>query len=251
MECRSYGMSVKPGNMAPGLCNLTRVLVFLHHGGMSQNPTANFPALAALEPEAARLFAAARPVTIPAGTVVFQDGSVCANYVLVIEGSIRVQKVAENGREIVLYRVEGGQSCVLTTNCLIGGDDYAAEGVAESVVKALVLPAASFRALLARSDVFRAFVFSAYAARISGLLLLIEEVAFGRVDMRLAGWLAERGGGELKATHQDIAVELGTAREVVSRQLKEFERRGWVALGRGRLDILDTTALAALAASVS
>ena len=234
----------------PRLMQFALVAELRHHSGMSQDPALPFPALAALEPEAARLFAAARPVTIPAGTIVFQDGATCANYVLVIEGSIRVQKVAENGREIVLYRVEGGQSCVLTTNCLIGGEDYSAEGVAECAVKALVLPATSFRALLACSDVFRAFVFSAYATRISGLLLLIEEVAFGRIDMRLASWLAERGGGELKATHQDIAIELGTAREVVSRQLKEFERRGWVALGRGRLDIRDAAALAALAASV-
>ena len=218
---------------------------------MTHKPATPFPALAALEPEAARLFAAARQVDIPAGTVLFQDGSPCGNYVLVIEGSIRVQKVAENGREIVLYRVEGGQSCVLTTNCLIGGENYAAEGIAENAVTALVLPAMAFRALLASSDVFRSFVFSAYASRMSDLLLLIEEVAFGRIDARLAAWLAERGGGELKATHQEIAVELGTAREVVSRQLKEFERRGWVALGRGRLAVQNIKALSALAANVS
>jgi len=218
---------------------------------MPHKPTATFPALAALEPEAARLFAAARQVDIPAGTVLFQDGSPCGNYVLVIEGSIRVQKVAENGREIVLYRVEGGQSCVLTTNCLIGGENYAAEGIAESAVTALVLPATAFRGLLASSEVFRSFVFSAYASRMSDLLLLIEEVAFGRIDARLAAWLAERGSGELKATHQEIAVELGTAREVVSRQLKEFERRGWVALGRGRLAVQNIGALSTLASNVS
>ena len=162
-----------------------------------------------------------------------------------------MQKIAENGREIVLYRVEGGQSCILTTNCLITGDEYSAEGITEGEVEALILPAATFRALLACSEIFRGFVFSAYATRISGLLMLIEEVAFGRIDARLAGWLAERGQGELKATHQEIAVELGTAREVVSRQLKEFERRGWLTLGRGRLEILDVAAMAALADTVS
>lgn len=192
--------------------------------------------------------AASRIVTIPAGTILFQDGTECANYVLVIDGAIRVQKVAENGREIVLYRVEAGQSCVLTTNCLIARDDYSAEGIAETEVRALILPAATFRALLARSEPFRDFVFSAYAARIADLLMLIEEVAFGRVDVRLAAWLRQHAdrSGEIRATHQDIATELGTAREVVSRQLKEFERRGWVSLHRGRVVVTDADGLASL-----
>lgn len=210
-----------------------------------------FPLLGRMEPEAARTFAqATREVSIPTGTVVFQDGSECSNYVLVVAGSIRVQKVAESGREIVLYRVESGQSCVLTTNCLIARDDYSAEGIAESEVKALILPAPTFRGLLAKSDVFRDFVFSAYASRISDLLMLIEEVAFGRIDARLAAWLAQHApaDGQIKTTHHDIAVELGTAREVVSRQLKDFERRGWLDLHRGRIELRDRKALATLSA---
>ena len=209
-----------------------------------------FPQFSKLEPEAAKvLSASAKIVTIPAGTVLFKDGTECSNYVLVVEGSIRVQKLAENGREIVLYRVETGQSCVLTTNCLIARDDYSAEGVAETDVRALVLPASVFRSLLGVSEAFRDFVFSAYAARISDLLMLIEEVAFGRIDVRLAAWLRQHcdEAGTIKATHQDIAVELGTAREVISRQLKEFERRGWVRLGRARVDVLSRDGLMSLA----
>ncbi|CAA7615995.1 Crp/Fnr family transcriptional regulator [Magnetospirillum sp. UT-4] len=216
---------------------------------MSPDITACFPQFGRLDPEGARMLETAqRTVTIPAGTVVFQDGSECANYVLVMDGSVRVQKVAENGREIVLYRVERGQSCVLTTNCLIAREDYAAQGIAETEVRALVLPAPSFRALLGRSEVFRDFVFSAYASRIADLLMLIEEVAFGRVDVRLAAWLRQHADGEgwIRATHQDIATELGTAREVVSRQLKEFERRGWVELHRGKLSVRDRAGLASL-----
>lgn len=216
---------------------------------MNAEIVTSFPQFARLDPESARaLEAAARIVAIPPGTVLFQDGTECSNYVLVLEGSIRVQKVAENGREIVLYRVESGQSCVLTTNCLIARDDYSAEGIAESEIKALVLPAATFRSLLARSEPFRDFVFSAYASRIADLLMLIEEVAFGRVDVRLGAWLRQHAdaGGEIKATHQDIATELGTAREVVSRQLKEFERRGWVALFRGRVVVKDRDGLATI-----
>lgn len=216
---------------------------------MNQEISASFPQFARLDPDAARLLeAAARMVTIPAGTILFQDGSECSAYVLVVDGSIRVQKVSEGGREIVLYRVEGGQSCVLTTNCLIAREDYAAEGIAETEVKALVLPAATFRALLGKSEDFRDSVFAAYASRIADLLMLIEEVAFGRIDVRLAGWLRSRADSqaEIRATHQDIATELGTAREVISRQLKEFERRGWVALHRGRIQLKDRDGLASL-----
>lgn len=210
-----------------------------------------FPCLARLSGDAGRaIVQAARVIDIAAGTILFQDGAACTSYVLVIDGSIRVQRTAENGREIVLYRVESGQACVLTTNCLITRDSYSAEGVAETDVKALILPAGAFRALLASSEAFRDFVFSAYATRIADLLLLIEEVAFGRIDMRLAAWLGQRADqtGLVRATHQEIAVELGTAREVISRQLKEFERKGWLDIQRGRLEVKNRPALQSLAA---
>ena len=134
---------------------------------------------------------------------------------------------------------------MLTTSCLMSGDAYSAEAVTETPVRAAVLPGAAFQDLMARSAAFRAFVFSAFGERMSGLLALIEEVAFGRIDTRLARLLLDRMGvdGHITVTHQDLAVELGTAREVVSRQLKDFERRGLVALERGRLVIRDPRGL--------
>lgn len=206
----------------------------------------HYPNRPDLDPESARVFdAEARLVRVPAGTVLFRDGAACQNYVLVSEGSIRVHKTSESGREIVLYRVERGQTCVLTTNCLITARDYDAEGVAETDVEMVVLPVNAFRRLLGLSEPFRTFVFSSYASRLSDLLMLIEDVAFGRIDVRLAGWLAARAGvsGAIRATHQEIAIELGTAREVISRQLKEFERRGWVCLGRGVIEPSNPEAL--------
>ncbi|MCP5372360.1 MAG: Crp/Fnr family transcriptional regulator [Hyphomicrobiales bacterium] len=199
------------------------------------------PALRGLDPATRAAFlASSQRVRVPAGTVLFQPGAECANYLLVLDGSVRVQMVSEGGREIVLYRVETGETCVLTTSCLLAHETYTAEGVAETAVDALAVPAAVFRRLLADSESFRGFVFAAYGARITNLMMLVEAVAFGRVDLRLAKVLLSRGGGggRLDITHQELAVELGTAREVVSRQMKEFERRGWVALGRGRVDVL-------------
>lgn len=205
-----------------------------------------FPGLKCLDPTSLKLLRdEAKVASIPAGTVLFHGGDLGRNYLLVLDGQVRVQKVAESGREIVLYRVEPGQSCVLTTACLLSDIPYGAEGVAESDIRAVVLPSGIFHRLLASSDIFRKFVFAAYSTRLSELLCLIEEVAFGRIDRRLASFLLDRGtaSGGLKATHQDIAVELGTAREVVSRQLKDFERRGWVELSRGSLLVKNAAAL--------
>ncbi|CCQ72445.1 Crp/Fnr family transcriptional regulator [Magnetospira sp. QH-2] len=217
---------------------------------MTENWLAAFPPLAALpDDQRQRLLQIAQIAALPAGQTVFHDGGACANYLMVIDGSVRVQMVAESGREIVLYRVEKGQTCVLTTSCLMAGEDYNAEGLTETDVTAAILPAAAFQDLLATSRIFRAFVFSAYGTRVNGLLALIEEVAFGRIDQRLAQFLLDRGreSASLPLTHQDIAVELGSAREVISRQLKEFERRGLVRLARGRIDLADREGLGLVA----
>ncbi|MGE0079994.1 MAG: Crp/Fnr family transcriptional regulator [Thiohalomonadaceae bacterium] len=205
-----------------------------------------FPALAALDdPAWMELRNAARVLALPAGAVAFRAGDACENYLLVLDGSVRVQKLAENGREITLYRLEGGDACVLTTSCLLARERYPAEGVAETEVVAAVVPMATFLRALDQSPGFRRFVFTAYGERLSDLILLVEEVAFGRIDGRLAARLLELAGGadEVETTHQALAAELGTAREVVSRQLKDFERRGFVRLLRGRIQIVDGQSL--------
>ncbi len=192
-----------------------------------------------------RVLAAAEPVTLPAGMTVFRTGDRCQNYLLVLAGSIRVQKLSESGREIVLYRVEAGESCVLTTSCLLAAENYPAEAITETEVHGVAIPVDRFQDGLAHSEGFRRFVFSAYARRLSDLIGLVEQVAFLRVDVRLARHLLGHADAQqrLRVTHQDLAVELGTAREVVSRQLKEFERRGWVRLRRGEIAVLDAHAL--------
>lgn len=210
-----------------------------------------FPALAALDdPVVRQALGAARIVQVPAGETMFREGDACQHYVMVLSGSIRVHKVSESGREIVLYRVERGQTCVLTTSCLFAATPYSAEGITETPVRAAVLSRESFNEAIAGSAGFRRFVFTAFGERIDGLMELIEAIAFGRVDERLAERLLALGGGAtvVNLTHQQLATELGTAREVVSRLLKEFERRGWVALTRGEIAVRDRAALERLAA---
>lgn len=209
-----------------------------------------FPALSRLEAEARALVASAGArVAVPRGTVLFRPGDQCHTFLMVLAGSVRVQMTSETGREIVLYRVGRGETCIVTTACLLSSTDYGAEAMAESDIDAVTLGAGPFHGLLACSAVFRNFVFASFGARLTGMMMLVEEVAFGRIDLRLARFLADHrdAAGGLDITHQALAVELGTAREVVSRQLKEFERRGLVELSRGRVGVPDPAALLALA----
>jgi len=181
---------------------------------------------------------------MPAGQSVFVPGADCSSYFLVLDGSVRVQIVSESGREIVLYRVGEGESCVLTTSCLLANENYEAEAVTENTVRALVLPKPAFNQILKTCESFRQFVFSAYSARIHDLIVLVREVAFANLDKRLARFLLDHAqDGTLASTHHALAVELGSAREVISRLLKEFERHGWVTLDRGRIRIENAPAL--------
>lgn len=195
-----------------------------------------------------RTLQSTRVATLPAGTVVFHDGEGCRDYLLILAGTVRVQKTSEDGHEIVLYRVRAGESCVLTTSCLLAGERYPAQAVTESEVSAVLIPVGAFRDALAGTPGFREFVFEAYGRRIADLILLVREVSFERIDTRLARRLLEKaaGGAVVAATHQALAAELGTAREVVSRQLRTFAWRGWVRAGRGRIHLLDAEALTRL-----
>jgi CRP/FNR family transcriptional regulator, anaerobic regulatory protein len=188
-------------------------------------------------------------VSLPSGSRIYGPGRAPTSYLLLLEGSVRVQQVSETGREIVLYRVSAGESCALTTACLMGYEDYPAEAIAEVDIRAVAIPRAAFDDLIARSPEFRRFVFTAFSKRVTDLFHVIEEVAFSRMDIRLAHKLLElsHGADQVAATQQQLASELGTAREVVSRILSEFHRRGWVAATRGSTLIANRPALEKLA----
>jgi CRP/FNR family transcriptional regulator len=191
----------------------------------------------------------ARPVTMPADHPVFHAGSPCENYVLLLEGSVRVQVIGEGGREAILYRVLPGQSCVLTTCCILSGEDYPAEGFTETPVRALAVTKPTFDRALENAPAFRRFVFANLGGRIADVIARMEEVAFRPVERRLASHLLSRANerGAIHSTHQEIAVELGTAREVVSRHLKRLEAAGLVELGRSAVRVSKPNELRCLA----
>jgi len=193
-----------------------------------------------------RLAAAIQPMTVPAGTVLFDEHQPCQGFPFVLAGGIRVVKLAANGRELPLYKVLPGESCIITSSCLLGHADYNARGVTESDTTLVLLPRALFDELL-REASFRGFVFDLFAERIAELMQLVEEVAFRKLDQRLANLLLGKGR-QLHTTHQHLADELGSVREMVSRLLKGFADQGLVRLGREQIEILDPAGLRRIAA---
>jgi len=187
-------------------------------------------------------------VRVPADTVVFRPGDACQSYLLLLDGSVRVHMLAENGREILLYRVGPGDTCVVTTACLLSGEPYSLEGRTETPVQAAVLPLPLFNRLMDRAAPFRSLVFATMGARLADVMRRLEDVAFQRVDRRLARLLLDRAGpdGVVEATHQSLADELGSVREVVSRQLSGLEQRGLVGSARGKVTLLDIPGLQTL-----
>ncbi|HEX8963590.1 MAG TPA: Crp/Fnr family transcriptional regulator [Rhodocyclaceae bacterium] len=205
-----------------------------------------YPVLDALPNELrARALEQGQVAAVPAGAVLFDEHQPCQGFPFILSGGIRVSKLAANGRELPLYRVLPGESCIITSSCLLGHADYNARGVTESPTELVLLPRDVFDELLAQ-PAFRDFVFRLFSERMADLMQLIEEVAFRKLDQRLAGLLLGKGK-VLHATHQQLADELGSVREIVSRLLKGFAEQGLVRLGREQIEILDPAGLRQMA----
>ena len=186
-----------------------------------------------------------KPQVIPAGGVLFRPGDDARGFVIVLSGRISVYLTGASGREILLYDVRQGESCVQTTLGLLGGEAYTGEAIAESDVRAVLVPRALFLDLMNRSQWFRHVVFKSFGERISDITKVLEQVAFVKVEQRLARQLlaSANASGIIDQTHQDLSVAIGSAREVVSRRLEAFAKRGLVSLERGQILILDRQGL--------
>lgn len=201
-----------------------------------------FPALRGLTPGMhRRLVSEAVSRTIAEHSVLFDEGSACGLFPLLLAGSMKVVKCAPNGREILLYRKSPGEVCPISTGCILGKSSYPARGVSTGGLEMVGLPASLFEMLLADHAPFRRMVFSEFSHRLAEMMELVEEIAFSRVDQRLAKMLLEQG--DLSLSHQQIAEELGSVREVISRTLRQMEMLHIVHLGREHVTILDRRAL--------
>ncbi len=188
------------------------------------------------------LLANAMVLPLEAGTVVFDENQPCQGFPMLLSGSIRVIKASPNGRELQLYRVLPGESCILTSSCLLGHTRYQARGIVEQALEMVLLPAPAFHALLGKHASFRNYVFHLFSDRLTDLMQLISAVAFQKLDQRLASLLVVKTS-PLHTTHQALADELGSAREIVSRLLKGFSEQGWVKLAREQIEVTDKNAL--------
>lgn len=176
----------------------------------------------------------------PPGQVLFRAGDNCQGLPMVLKGAVKVQMTGASGHSIVLYRMISDDICTLSIGCLMTGRGYRAEAVVEEETEAVMIPRALFDQLMAQSSHFRLGIMESYGRRLDDLMLLVEEVAFHRMDERVEEWLLARGHqGQkvLNITHQELGVELGTAREVISRLLKELERKNLVRLARGKIEL--------------
>jgi len=177
--------------------------------------------------------------SIPAGKQIYSEGDDCSAIAFVLSGEIRVFKTGQTGREITLYEIGPGETCILNASCILSGRSYPANAVALTDVDVFLVPSAAFRRLVDEHEQMRDFVFTLLSRRLSDVMELVEEVAFGRMDERLMEYLIEKSAdGKLETTHQKIAGDLGTSREVVSRLLKDLERKQTVRLSRNSITLL-------------
>lgn len=223
---------------------------------------ADAAAVAAAYPLLARLPASLREAVVRDaawhefrdGALVFGEGQACGGLPLVLRGAVKVFRRSESGREIVLYRVGPGETCVLTSSCLLSGEAYSAQGEAEGALRLAMLPPALFQRMIAESPAAREFLFAMLSNRLSGLMERVERLAFHRLDRRLAEFLVERadaGARQLAMTHQAIADEIGSVREMVTRTLGQMAEQGLVELSRAGVRFVDLDGLRALAGGTS
>lgn len=182
---------------------------------------------------------------IPARQDVFLEGDRIEAIALLISGIVRVYKIGETGREITLYRFGNGSSCILSANAILSQNTFPAIATVEQDAEAVMIPAEVFRDWVKRYDLWRDFVFDLLSQRLSAVMEVVDEVVFHRMDRRVAAFLMKRGKDEnpIHITHQEIASELGSSREVISRLLEDFISEGSIRSGRGIIEILDFEAL--------
>jgi CRP/FNR family transcriptional regulator len=204
------------------------------------------PVLQQADPQLAREFMEAAFMTrIPSGRDVFVEGDRVEAIALLISGVVRVYQIGETGREITLYRFGLGESCILTANAILSQQSFPAIATVEQDAEAVMIHAETFRDWVRRYDLWRGFVFDLLSQRLASVMALVDEVAFRRMDVRIASLLLERGRLEnpIRITHQEIAAELGSSREVISRLLADLSSQGLIQQGRGNIEILDQTSL--------
>ena len=186
------------------------------------------------------------PFALKAGRFMCVRGHPSGLLPLMLSGTARVYDIGERGREITLYRIEPGESCILSASCILSDQPFPAFAQAETDIEAIGILDVELRPWIHRHEAWRTFIFKLLSNRLGSVLSVINEVAFRRMDSRIAGYLIQSTDAEhatIRTTHGAIAAELGSSREVVSRILKDFEQKGFVGLSRKRIAVRDLEGL--------
>jgi len=202
-----------------------------------------FPFVKDLGPAEELLCNSARLHRFEAGTVIMDQNQNCSGVIFVLSGVVRILRLSEEGREMTLYRISRGETCVLTVACLLGTGDvpFPVSAYAEQDTTVVQIPVDTFRQLFFESPAVQKFIFSSMSAKFYSVLGLLESITFKRTSDRLMDLLLTKTAGgayPFYATHESIASELGTAREVVSILLNDRESKGIVKLSRGKIQLL-------------
>jgi len=207
-------------------------------------PIQLYPSLAEVEPTLLSLVKLVQPIKIPAGSFIFLENSPCQGFPLVLEGEVKVSRSSSDGRSLELYRVVPGELCLVSSASLFHMRPMSAQGSTTRDSTVLLIPPDVFREWM-DTPAFRDMVMGLFAERLADLTDLVDAIAFQKLDRRLASALLGRGQN-LSLSHQALADELGTVREIVTRLLRRFERDGWIELGREHIHILNSRALRAM-----
>lgn len=187
-----------------------------------------------------KLFETGTIRTFPKDQQIMNEGMSCPFISFVLHGTVRVYKLSPDGKEITLYRMTKGDTCVMTASCILSNKEYPALALTEEEISVFVIPSTLFHKMMDTSLIWREYIFNLFSERLAEVIMLVEEVAFKSMNKRLSEFILQKANENmLSATHEEIAFELGTAREVVSRLLKEFERKGYITLSRGKILIMD------------
>jgi CRP/FNR family transcriptional regulator len=209
-----------------------------------------FPVFRHIAADDRRKIMAAGQITLLAkDQLLIQYHERCQYIPFVLSGILRIFKLSPNGREMTLYRIGPGETCLISIACQIKDEAFPALAQTDEDAQLFLLPVNIYHEVLEGKSAWKDFLITTLYDHLTVVIETLEAVAFDRTDRRLVLWLLDRTGkkpGILRYTHEAVAVELGTAREVVSRLLGELKNKGMVRLGRGRIEVIDPARLAAL-----
>lgn len=198
----------------------------------------NFPRLKDAEKEVRDdFFNQGKAINLVKSEFINIEGNICGNVAFLLSGQARVYKMSEGGREITLYRIESGESCILTVSCILSDQNFPAFAVADQDLQAIIVSSDNFQRWVRQYSFWQEYVFNLVSKRLGAIIAVVEEIAFNKIDTRIAKHLLTVKDSIIAETHQEIASEIGTSREVVSRILKDFEHEGLITLSRGKIKV--------------